>query len=50
MLQSGLEAAQSELARLDVWSLVEKVAKACLGRGGKLSKNEIETLLISERT
>ena len=50
VLQSGLEAAQSELARLDVWSLVEKVAKACLGRGGKLSKNEIETLLISERT
>ncbi|MCJ2115710.1 hypothetical protein MKK65_03730 [Methylobacterium sp. J-001] len=44
-LQAGLETAEHHLARPDIWALVEKIAKACLANGGKLSKEEIEDLL-----
>lgn len=50
VLRSGLETAQHQLARLEVWVLVEKVAKACLDNGGKLSKDEIEALFSPEDT
>jgi hypothetical protein len=50
VLRSGLETAQHRLARPEVWNLVEKVARACLDNGGKLSKNEIEALLTLEGT
>jgi hypothetical protein len=45
VLQSGLQTAQHHLARPEIWALVEKIAKACLNNGGKLSKEEIEALL-----
>jgi len=50
VLRSGLETAQHQLARPEVWVLVEKVAKACLDNGGKLSKDEIEALFSPEDT
>ena len=50
VLRSGLETAEHQLTRPEVWNLVEKVAKACLDNGGKLSKAEIEALLFPEDT
>jgi hypothetical protein len=50
VLRSGLETAQHQLARPEAWVLVEKVAKAYLDNGGKLSKDEIEALFSPEDT
>lgn len=45
VFQIGCQLAEQRLARPDVWALVEKIAKACLANGGKLSKQQIEDLL-----
>ncbi|WP_458439088.1 hypothetical protein [Methylorubrum extorquens] len=45
VLKVGLETAEHHVARPEVWALVEKIARACIANGGKISREEIEDLL-----
>ena len=45
-LDHGLQIAAKALAKNELWDAVCAVAKACLARGGKLSKEEIEAIAL----